>query len=147
MKVRVRLSIFGGKMRLKVLVLGIVLSLSLGCATLGSLDKSAEQMTHDAIVQSEVLHNANAISDAQFKAINVELNKVAVAGLAFTKLLEAGQATPSTASQFLEVVIQEAQILKAAFPSSPLIDKVLADFRSLKILYIRLLPNCRRHHD
>ena len=111
----------------------LVLSLGLaGCATLGTLDRDAEIMTHQAIVDSETLHTSNVISDAQFKAINVELNKVAVAGLAFTKLLEAGQATPQTAREFLSLVIEEANILKATYPNSQLLIKVLADLAKLQ---------------
>lgn len=105
------------KMRALVISLTLCVSLS-GCATLGSLDQAAEAATHNAIVQSEVLHTNNIINDAQFKAINVELNKIAVAGLAFTKMLEAGQATPVAARQFLDVIIQETKILESTYPKA-----------------------------
>ena len=110
-----------------------------GCATLGSLDKSAEQMTHQAIVESEVLHSANVLSDAQFKAVNVELNKVSVAGLTFTKLLESGQATPATARAFLALVIDETNIIKATYPNASIVNTVLADLMQLQGLLSKII--------
>jgi hypothetical protein len=119
-------------MKLKEIVIAMVMSLSLvGCATLGSLDRSAQQFTHDAIVQSEAAHDSGSITDAQFKALNVELNKVAVAGLTFTQLLEAGQATPETATQFLNLVIQETTIIRNSYPSN-LTGNVLSDLIKLQ---------------
>jgi hypothetical protein len=122
------------------LICALVLVLScMGCATLGSLDRSAELMTHQAIVDSETLHNANVLSDAQFKAVNVELNKIAVAGLTFTKLLESGQATPTTACAFLNLVFEEAEILRAAYPNSTVIKNILDDLIKLQDILDKII--------
>lgn len=112
-------------------LLALCLAATVGCATLGSLDKSAQVFTHEAIVQSEVAHDAGVLTDAQFKAINVELNKVAVAGLTFTKLLAAGEATPTTATQFLDLVSQEIGIIKAGYPALQ-VDKILTNLSKLQ---------------
>jgi hypothetical protein len=117
-------------LKLKSFVLFLCLVIS-GCATLGSLDKSAQVFTHNAIIQSEEAFAAGALTDTQFKAINVELNKIAVAGLTFTQLLAAGQATPASATQFLELITQEIGIIKDNYQALK-VDKILINLTRLQ---------------
>lgn len=117
--------------KLKATALALGLTVMMGCATLGSLDKSAQVFTHSAIVQSEIAYDEGALTESQFKAINVELNKVAVAGLTFTKLLQTGEATPIKASAFLDLVTKELAIIKAGYPAVK-VDKILANLSKLQ---------------
>lgn len=83
-----------------------------GCASLGTFDRQAESLVHASIVQSEQLHAAGTLNDQQFRSVSLELNKVSVAGLAFTKALHAGQAKPTDAASFVALLTSEAAILR-----------------------------------
>lgn len=94
--------------------LPLLLAGGLGLSACASLNVSAEKLVHAAIVQSEQLHTSRALTDDQFKAVNLELNKVAVAGREWTKLVIAKSDQPADALTFLKVVQQVTANLQAA---------------------------------
>jgi len=99
-----------------VLLAALLLS---GCATVDSLNVTAERFTRQAIEQSELnrcsVHPAPCLTDDQFKAVNVELNKTAVAGREFTKLRIAGKASMADAATFLHTLSSTTASLSMAF--------------------------------
>ena len=94
------------------------------CASLGVVNQDFERLTRRAIDTSEQLHRSDCASptcltDAQFKEANVILNKIAVAGLAFTRVSIAAPnhlPTNDEAQTFLAVVAAETANLSRAFP-------------------------------
>jgi hypothetical protein len=92
----------------------LVLVLMSACASVGSFNTLAESTTHSAIAQSESLHTAKVLTDAQFQAINLQLNRVAVAGRELTKVLAAGTATTVNVQAFLAVIAQVTANLQGA---------------------------------
>lgn len=92
----------------------VALAGTVACASVGRVDRAAQQATHEAIVQSEQLHDANVLNDQQFKAVNLALYKVAVAGRELTQLLEKDHATVADVSTFLATVRTTAADLRAA---------------------------------
>lgn len=103
----------------RLCILALVACLAPACASVSRLNQSAEQLTRDAIAQSEAnrcaVHATPCLSDAQFKAVNVELNKVAVDGREFTKLEIAGKATIADASHLLATVAAETSTLSQVY--------------------------------
>lgn len=103
-----------------------------------SFNVTAEKLTHQAIVDSEALHCGakgappvgQCLTDAQFQATNLELNKIAVGGREFTKLTIAKQATSSDALAFVGSVEQSIKNLRVA-PYTGVIAKVLSDLATL----------------
>lgn len=100
--------------------LAIALTIA-GCATIGRINQTAEKLVHESIVQSEInrctIHAAPCLTDEQFRAVNVELNKIAVDGREFTKLQIAGRATVSDAAKFLATVSTEVTLLAKTYPT------------------------------
>lgn len=92
----------------------MILLLALSLSACASLNVTVEKLTHESIVQSENLHASHALTDDQFKAVNLELNKVAVAGREWTKLVIAKRDQPADALTFLKVVQQVTANLQAA---------------------------------
>jgi hypothetical protein len=92
-----------------------------GCASVGRINQTAEKIVRESITQSEVnrctVHAQPCLTDEQFVEVNLELNKVAVAGREFTKLEIAGKATTADAAKFLSTVSSEVTILTRTFPT------------------------------
>src|SRR5580765_1191019 len=73
----------------------VVVSLALcvsGCA--GNLSQDVQKSNRHMIKLSETMHNAVApapsLTDAEFRAVNTDLNAIAVANLAWTKAVASG---------------------------------------------------------
>ena len=124
-------------MKVPLMVSALILSLCLSaCAHLGSLDKTVYSLTEQVVTATESLHTAKVITDAQFRQANVPLNKVAVAGSAFNKVVRYGNAKPVDASALLTAVRQAIAQLKgiAAGPFAKVLetlttlDHVVSDF-------------------
>ena len=133
------------KFRSRYLLLATTLAASLvatGCATVDSLNRSSEQLVKDTIRQSELnqcsVHAAPCLGPAEFAAVNVELNQIAVAGREFTKLRLRGTATVADASAFLATVAQETTTLLQEFPNGP-IGSILTDLSQLQTTMTKLL--------
>lgn len=106
---------------MKKLFVSLAITLTfVGCASIGRINQTAEKLVRESIVQSEVnrctVHAQPCLTDEQFRAVNVQLNKVAVAGREFTKLQIAGKATIADAATFLTTVSTEITILKRTYP-------------------------------
>ena len=136
-------------MKLAKLTAAFVLAFALGvlaqaCATVDSFNKVAADVTHDAIVASEdnrcTVHAKPCLSDDQFKAVNLELHKVSVAGTEFTKLRIAGKSSIADAQTFLSVVAEETSILSKTFPDGS-VGAVLAKLTELQVKAVKLLGN------
>lgn len=97
--------------KVKLFVIALALATMTACA---SMNVQAEKVVHQSIVQSENLHTSHVLTDEQFKAVNLELNRVAVAGREYTKLQIAHQATPNDALTLLSAVDQVIHNLSAA---------------------------------
>lgn len=127
------------RVRFSVLLLSLTLN---ACATVDSFNKAAADLTHDAIVASEqhrcTVHLAPCLSDDQFKAVNLELNKVSVSGREFTKLRIAGKASATDISTFLATVSEETTVLTKTFPDGA-IGGVLAELVKLQAKAVALL--------
>lgn len=117
----------GGKLPAVLLACALAGSAMLGsaCATAGAFDKQSEALVHQAIKSSEDLHAANVLDDAQFRSVNLELNRVAVAGREYTKLLKAGTAKPADAGTFVAALEKAVRNLQAA-PYGATVAKVLS---------------------
>ena len=118
--------------------------LASGCASVDKFNVVAADVTHDAIVASEQhrcsVHWAPCLTDDKFKAVNVELHKVSVAGTEFTKLRLAGHSTIGDAHTFLAVVAEETAILSKTFQTGA-IAEVLAELAKLQTQATKLLGN------
>ena len=112
---------------MKRIILALVLVASAACA---SFNVTAEKLTHQAIVDSETLHNSKVITDDQFRATNLQLNHVAVVGREFTKLTIAKQATAGDAVTFAAAIEQAIASLRAA-SFGGVIGTVLTDLANL----------------
>lgn len=113
-----------------------------GCASTDSFNKLSAQLTRDAITASErnrcTEHAAPCLSDDQFKAVNVRLHQVSVAGLEYTKLRIAGTASIANAQTFIATVATETAALSKAFPDGA-VAGVLAKLTELQQRAVRLL--------
>lgn len=91
----------------RLILASVILSCS-ACATVDTLNVTAEKLTRIAIQQNEAnrcsVHPKPCLSDDQFKAVATDLNKVSVAGREFTGLSIAGKASVKDASTFLATV-------------------------------------------
>lgn len=126
-----------------VIVLAFALAaLFSGCASTDRFNRLAADLTHQAIVASEqhrcVEHAAPCLTDAQFKAVNVELHKVSVAGAEFTRLRIAGTASVKDAQTFLATVAEEVAKLSRAYPDGA-VGKVLAILGELQAKAAKLI--------
>jgi hypothetical protein len=126
------------------LLVVVAFALGAGCATVDSFNKVAADVTHDAIVASEdnrcTVHAKPCLSDDQFKAVNVELHKVSVAGTEYTKLRITGKASIADVQTFLSVVAEETSILSKTFPDGS-VGAVLSKLTDLQVKAVKLLGN------
>lgn len=101
----------------KIAVL-LILALALqGCAlNLGKISQDAQALNRQAIQASETLHDAQLLPDPLFRTINVALNKIAVAGLVFTKALELGAGAHAAIQGFRDAVQQARDSLASDLP-------------------------------
>lgn len=100
-----------------LLAIGLVLSTS-ACA---STNVRAEHLVRSAIEASEQhrcsVSPAPCLSDGQFKAVNLELYRVSVAGEAYTKLARAGAAQPVNALDFAAAVTYALEAIARIDPT------------------------------
>lgn len=123
-------------------VVVLFLTVAPACATVDSFNKAAARLTHDAIVASEAnrctVHAAPCLTDAQFRGVNVELNKISVAGREFTKLRIAGKASAKDATTFLSTVAEEVAVLSRTYTDGSIkvvLDKLTAlQARAVKLI-------------
>lgn len=101
-----------------------------GCATAGAFAREAQVVNRQAILANRAAHQAGIVSDAEFKDIALQLNRVSVAGREFTKLLAAGRASFVDAARFLAVLQQVLDNLQAA-PYGPRVQNVLRTLERL----------------
>lgn len=102
-------------------LLALLLALTLAaCATVDTFNQAAANLTREAITATEqnrcTVRPAPCLTDPQFRRVNVELNKISVAGQRFTTLRIAGKATTQDASAFLATLANEIGILARTFP-------------------------------
>lgn len=120
---------------MKRLILIVALVAAAGCATVDKFNKVASDLTHEAIVASEnnqcTVHAAPCLSANEFREVNVELNKLSVAGREFTKLRLAGKASTADIVTFLGVVAEENAILSKTYKTGG-IAKVLQALTKLQ---------------
>lgn len=120
---------------------GLTLS---ACASVDGFNRLSANITRDAITQSELnrctVHAQPCLSDDQFRAVNLELHKISVAGTEFTKLRIAGTSSLADVSTFLSVVATETAVLSTAFPNGA-IAKVLAALTKLQAQAVALLAH------
>lgn len=117
MKLRSPLSIAGVFLLFALLV---SVTTAPGCASVSRLNHTAESLVRASIAQSEVnrctVHPSPCLTDDQFKAVNLQLNHIAVDGREFTKLEIAGKATVADASKLLSTVAAETTTLSLVYP-------------------------------
>lgn len=104
----------------------------IGCA---SVNVKMERLTRDAIAASEdmrcTLHPTPCLSDAQFKAVNIELYNVAVVGGELTKLSRAGSVAPNDYVRLVQAVEKAINALATqSFPAGT-IGKILGTLQEL----------------
>lgn len=101
-----------------IVVLVGALALS-ACA--GNLSQQVQKLNHDMVKQSEQMHNAPApkpsLSDAQFRAVSVDLNAIAVANLAWTKSVASGGDPITATITFFSVFNKSVASLAADAPA------------------------------
>lgn len=127
---------------LVALSLAIALPALVGCASTDQFNKIAADVVGEAITASEqnrcTEHAPPCLSDDQFRAVNLELNRVSVAGREFTKLRIAGTASTQDVATFLGVVAEESAILSRTFPNGAISD-VLTKLIELQAKAVKLL--------
>lgn len=125
-----------------LLLLALLLSAAPGCASVSRLNQTAESLVRASIAQSEVhrctVHPAPCLTDDQFKAVNLQLNRIAVDGREFTKLEIAGKATVQDASHLLATVAAETTTLSAAYPDGR-VKTVLDQLAALQATITKLM--------
>lgn len=104
----------------RLALVALVACLAPACASVSRLNQTAESLVRASIAQSEVnrctVHPQPCLTDEQFRAVNLQLNHIAVDGREFTKLEIAGKATVQDASHFLSTVANETTTLAMVYP-------------------------------
>lgn len=126
-----------------ILTLAFVLLLSFsGCASIGRLNRTAQILVHEAILQSEAsrctIRPAPCLTAEQFRAVNVKLNKIAVSGREFTRLQIAGTATVKDATILLTTVTTVLTSFSQNYPTGTIdtIIKALEQYQSAIVALI-----------
>ena len=125
----------------QLLILVWIVSL-VACASVDSFNRTASLLTRDAITATEdhrcTVHAPPCLSDDQFRAANVVLNRISVAGQTFTQQRLAGTASITDTSTFLARVSEGVSQLSTAFPTGAVV-KVLEKLTELQQKALRLL--------